>query len=235
MIIAAKKMTPSGQVEAGILPIFLADEKGQALVEFAIVIPIILLAFCTLIQFCLIARTTHLGHYAAFMAARTYAVRSSWDKHAREAAKKAAALAYAPLSKPTRVEADLLEGSVGGVFPGIGGIQGKYLENFWEGLLTAYSVRLNPAVGGGSLGVVTAGEPRQVNIELNCAYPLAVPGLSGLWPRGGMRRDISPLAEGLKSQGIYPVINITTKCALGEERWSGKVRKHWDTKRRGEE
>ncbi len=50
------------------------DEGGQALTEFVIVIPVILLFFFSMVQYFSIVQASQLGNYAAFVAARVYAV-----------------------------------------------------------------------------------------------------------------------------------------------------------------
>ena len=55
------------------------DDGGQAMTEFVIVIPIILLFFFAMLQYFANVQASQLANYAAFVSARVYAVRASID------------------------------------------------------------------------------------------------------------------------------------------------------------
>ncbi len=60
------------------------DDRAQALAEFVLVIPVILLLFMLILQYFVVVQVTQLGNYAAYAAARVHAVRSSWDSAAED-------------------------------------------------------------------------------------------------------------------------------------------------------
>src|SRR5665647_1115013 len=102
----------------------LSDDGGQAMTEFVIVIPIILMLFFAMLQYFADVEAAQLGNYAAFMSARVYAVNNSVDSSgSQDKAQKAAAWALAPIAGPAPGEANL-----GGIVPGVG-----TLANFMNG------------------------------------------------------------------------------------------------------
>ncbi len=213
------------------------DDHAQAMTEFVIVIPVILLVFFLMIQYFSIVQASQMGAYAAYCAGRVYAVRASWDTNAMDYAEKAACLAYAPVTKLAPGEAPgsdyvgNLANEFTGVLPGVLGDAAKLAEGYF---LAKY-VRLNEYVGGGSISISKGGDPEAVNVELNYAYPIFVPGLRNLWELTGgeknMKEDLKSLGEdlpwiyALKVASPYPYMNVRSRCAMGYEDWSGVVRK----------
>jgi Flp pilus assembly protein TadG len=159
------------------------DDRGQALTEFAIVIPIILLFFLAMLQFFADFQASQLGNYAAFEAARVYAVDDPVDSGgSKNEALQAAALVLAPIARPAP---DEIGGptSVGSLITGLlSDVMGNSLVNYGVGYAMAKYVRLNSSVLGGSVNVAhSGGSPDQVNASINYPQPIFVPGLAGLW------------------------------------------------------
>lgn len=215
------------------------DERAQALAEFAIVIPVMFLMFLLLIQYFIIAQCSQLGNYAAYCAARVYAVRASWDPDAQDKAEKAAALAYAPVSRlvPGEVPffsvghlSDLLPGGMPDIFDD--------MVDLTEGFFVAHYFRLKKVFGGGSIDISKSGSPEQVKVAINYAYPIYIPGLETLWKITGgeqdIKDDLEPMRSGLtlvnlSRVSLYPYVNVRSKCAMGYESWSGSPRERATT------
>ncbi len=206
--------------------------------EFVIVFPVILFFFAVMVQILLIAQAAHLGNYAAYAAARVYAVRVSWDSNAETLAKKAAALAYAPVSALIPGEVFGL-GSPSSLLSGVGSSTLSSLASIMEGFGMAYFVRLNSAGGGEvEIGRSGSGSTEQVDVKLTYACPVWVPGLKELWQLATterseeldfdkMENDLAPLAPGgglLSFVSPYAYIGIKSKCSMGYEGWSGTPR-----------
>lgn len=211
------------------------DDRAQAIVEFALVMPFLLLLLFGLIQVLLIAQAAHLGNYAAYAAARAYAVRAGVPGLAGDAetyAKKAAALAYAPVAKLVPGEVAAFPGGIDGLVPG--GMPG-FLDSaadIAEGYLAAYHLRLS-AAGGGAIRCSRSGSPEQVVVELDYSYPIFLPGLAETWSLIAGERDIKKNLKdmGVLSQAVvaeltspFPYITIKSKCTMGYEPWSGTPR-----------
>lgn len=157
------------------------DENAVALTEFAIVIPIVLLFFFAMLQYFSIVQASQLGNYAAYVAARVYAVRASIDANdAKDKAETAAAMALAPIARP-------VPGEFGGPSfgSGLGGVFNTFLGskagNFAAGYVMAKYVRLNSSLLGGGVTVTNEGSPKQVNVTINYPQPIYVPGLAEMW------------------------------------------------------
>jgi len=161
------------------------DDGGQALTEFVIVIPIILLLFFAMLQYFAVVQAAQLGNYAAFCAARVYAVRASVDANdAQDKAETAAALVLAPIARPVPGEiggATGLSSVVGGAMNGLQSILGNNFANFLTGYAMAKYVRLNSSLLGGSVTITKQGTPTQVDVTINYPQPVFIPGLAGLW------------------------------------------------------
>lgn len=195
----------------------LKDEAGQALTEFAIVIPIVLLMFFTMLQSYFIVQSSQLGNYAAYAAARVYAVRAAVDgeEEAQRKARKAAIMALAPVARLMPGEISLfgfdisraqsflssLSDSVTGKIFGESASNGsRMVLNYTYGYIVADNLRLNEDILGGDISITTSGSPKQVNVEINYPQPLFVPGLAFLWnstPGQKFLTGVSPLSEGL--------------------------------------
>jgi hypothetical protein len=175
---------------------FLADDAAAALTEFAIVIPLVLIVFFAMLQYVMVFRASQLGNYAAYAAARSYAVHAAvaGEDAARETALDAAAMALSPI-------APLVPGELRGIGLRLTRIDQGLLA-LGEGFVIARYVRLNPWFGG-SLNISTEGSGNllQVNVEINYPQPIYIPGLAELWGLVGnpsdIHRDLRPLSEGL--------------------------------------
>jgi Flp pilus assembly protein TadG len=177
------------------------DDGGQAMTEFVIVIPIMLLLFFAMLQYFADVQTSQLGNYAAYVAARVYAVDNSVDASgSQDKAQKAAAMALAPIARP-------VPGEIGGptsVGSDIGGVLntvlGSGLGNYVAGYAMAKYVRLNSSILGGSVIVTDEGSPMQVDVTINYPQPIFVPGLAEMWnfiTGDKIYTSMQPLANGL--------------------------------------
>ncbi len=195
----------------------LKDEHAVALTEFAIVIPIVLLFFFALLQYFAVAQASQLANYAAFVAARVYAVRASIDPNdAQDKAQTAAAMALAPVARP-------VPGEFGG--PSFGSDFGSFLNsvlgtnagNFLAGYAMAKYVRLNPDLLGGSVTAKVEGNPQQVDVTISYPQPIYVPGLMEMWNfvmGDKMYQSMNPLRHGLtgspgKVLPVYETVDQT--------------------------
>jgi hypothetical protein len=202
----------------------LQADKGQALTEFTIVIPVVLLFFFGILQYFEVVKASQLANYAAYVAARVYAVRAAvdGDDAAKEMATKAAAMAMAPVAKLVPGEVAGFGGSFAQAlpadFPGLlGGV-----AKLGEGYLVASALRLNTQVGGGSVKITTSGNPKQVDVEVNYPQPVYVPGLAELWkivaPSKGLYESHKSAREGLEGipGTVLPGIELTENDFLAQ-------------------
>jgi hypothetical protein len=180
---------------------FLSDDGGQALTEFVIVIPIILLLFFAMLQFFADVEAAQLGNYAAFMSARVYAVDNSVDSSgSQDKAQKAAAWALAPIAGPAPGEANL-----GGIVPGVGTLV-NFISGFKAGKIalgyaTAEYGRFGVLGGSVSNNVEGSSPPQQqVHTTINYPQPIFVPGLASMWnfvTGDKIYYSMKPLRQGL--------------------------------------
>ncbi|HTR43688.1 MAG TPA: TadE/TadG family type IV pilus assembly protein [Pseudomonadales bacterium] len=184
------------------------DDGGQALTEFVIVIPIVLLFFFAMVQYFSIIQASQLGDYAAFCAARTYAVAGAVDTNAQSEAQSAASIALAPIARPVPGEIGgntSIGQDVSGLVSEMSSIAGSSTLaadalNYCEGYFMANYVRFNSKLLGGSVTVAQQGTPAQVDVTINYPQPIYIPGLAGLWNfvgHGNIYSDLSPNAQGL--------------------------------------
>jgi Flp pilus assembly protein TadG len=188
------------------------DEGGQALTEFVIVIPIMLLFFFAMIQYFSIVQASQLGNYAAFVAARVYAVNESFDStNAPDEATKAASIVLAPIARPAlnEIGGDTTFGNdISSVMSSLNSINGGKLladaRTFGEGYAMAKYARFNSDILGGSvscsLEAYNGGTVTQVVVNINYPQPIYVPGLTGLWKMLGGQNiyaSLNPQAAGL--------------------------------------
>jgi len=177
------------------------DDGAQALTEFAIVIPIVLLFFFAMLQYFSIVQASQLGNYAAYVAARSYAVHAALDgvDQAKQTATTAAALALAPIARLLPGEVfGLPIGSFSNLLPDW--MPGQQLAEIGEGWWVAENIRLNSNKGGGSITFTKSGSPQQVDVAINYPQPIYVPGLAGLWDLVTGERiyhSLQPLSLGL--------------------------------------
>ena len=176
------------------------DENAVALTEFAIVMPIVLLFFLAMLQYFAIVQASQLGNYAAYVAARVYAVRASIDANdAKDKAETAAAMVLAPIARP--VPGEFGGPSYGSIFGGVlNTILGNKFGNFAAGYVMAKYVRLNSDLLGGGVTAKVEGTPKQVNVTINYPQPIYIPGLAELWNLVTGDRiylSMKPLRQGL--------------------------------------
>lgn len=226
-----------------------ANDKAQALAEFVLVVPVMILVFLLIIQHLIIVQASLVGNYAAYAACRVYAVRASIDADdAREKALMTAALVYAPVSRMMPGEIGPPAGSPNSYLPA--SAQGAldtvapvgFAAALAEGYVVARYVRLNESVSGGNVKIGSAGSPEEVTVEINYAQPVLIPGLAELWKLTGAGRDIvddlSPISERLDGSsvaglaGLYPSIIVGSKCAMGKEDWGSDAEKYRPRRRK---
>jgi hypothetical protein len=184
------------------------DEGGQALTEFVIVIPIVLLFFFAIVQYFSIVQATQLSNYAAFEAARVYAVSGAIDTNAPSEAQYAASIAMAPVARPVPGEiggntfvgtsVDSLENDISSLSGGSSIVSDA--ADYCEGYFMANYVRFNSSLLGGSVTVTNEGSPAQVDVTISYPQPVYIPGLAGLWNfvgHGNIYSSLSPNAQGL--------------------------------------
>ena len=176
----------------------LSDDGGQALTEFVIVIPIILLLFFAMLQFFADVEAAQLGNYAAFMSASVYAVNNSVDSSgSQDKAQKAAAWALAPIAGPAPGEANL-----GGMVPVVGTLA-NFMNGFKAGKIAlGYATAEVGRFGilGGSVSNSVNGNPKQVDTTINYPQPIFVPGLASMWnfvTGDKIYYSMKPLRQGL--------------------------------------
>jgi len=198
----------------------LRDDQGVALTEFAIVIPVLLLVFFAILQYFDIARAAQLGNYAAYVAARSYAV-----LHDEDQARRAAALALAPSARPVLGELTIPDPSFLSLQSApLALMLGADAVKFFMGASTAEG-RLQ----GGNFQVSTSGSgtSEQVQVEINYPQPMNLPGLKAVWnlvAGQDMSTQLAPLASGtsISSFSGYPYLNLQSKCTTGYEDWGSK-------------
>ena len=186
----------------------------MALTEFCIVIPIILLCFFAMLQYFAVVQASQLGNYAAYEAARVYAVRAAVDPNdAYAKAQTAAERVLAPIARPVPGE------------PGYGlfnlpvlnlgplsellGQNAVYAANYAKGLEYASLFRLEPNILGGSVNITTNGNPTQVNVAINYPQPVFIPGLAGMWNLVTGERiyhSLQPLSQGLNANSLPGIL-----------------------------
>jgi len=190
------------------------DDGGQAMTEFVIVIPIVLLFFFAMLQYFEDVQAAQLGNYAAFCAARVYAVQESVDPNDAQAkAQKAAAMAMAPIARPVPGEIGGNTGVSSVVGSGLNSLQsilGNNFANFISGYAMAEYVRFNSSLLGGSVTVTNEGSPAQVDATINYPQPIFMPGLAGLWnfvTGDKIYYSMKPLRQGLSGipSDILPI------------------------------
>ena len=121
---------------------FYRDDSGVALTEFCIAIPVVLLFFLAMLQYLIIAETYQLSGYAAYVAARSFAVRAKADQQPdgyapQDAARYSAAMALAPAAR-------LATGGSGTLGTGLSALQGLMgggdFSSFTYGFAVAYDI-----------------------------------------------------------------------------------------------
>jgi len=204
----------------------LRDQTGVALTEFAIVMPVLLLFFFAMVQFNSIVQAAMLGDYAAYVAARSYAVQEAVDaKGAEDTARNAAAMALAPV-------AELMPGEIGPIGSITFGLVSSFLGGpgkLLDGYFTARYIRLAAT----NFSVDSEGTPKQVQVKITYPQPIFLPGLAGMWnlvAGPSIASSLSPLASGALTPGplsSLPYVTLKSQCWTGHEDW-GSQGKHDD-------
>jgi Flp pilus assembly protein TadG len=202
------------------------DDKGVALTEFVIVIPIVLLFFFAILQFFEIVQAAELGNYAAYVAARSYSVRAQAatqpDSYSpQDAAKYAASMALAPV-------AQLVSGGSSS-----GGLNLSALSSLASGDITKLGYGSGVAygllsIGGFSASTTSIGSHQQAVVAINYPQQINVPGFASLWnlvSGSDINSSLQPLGN-IKTLGMSilsgtPYINVPSQCSTGCEKWSG--------------
>jgi hypothetical protein len=191
---------------------WIKDDRAQALAETAIVMPVIMLFFLVMLQYFSIIQAGQLGNYAAFAAARSYAVHGSVNSadDATNMAVKAAAIALAPIAR-----------FVPGELFGLGGDLSSMTSDVTSSLPTIFQTaadlvegyacaewRLNSSSwgGGGSVAISTTNYnsstalSEEVDVNVQYPQPLFIPGLASLWNFVAGQKyaaSVAPLGAGL--------------------------------------
>ena len=199
---------------------FFKDDRGVALTEFVMVIPIVLLLFFAMQQYYVIVRTTQLTNYAAYTAARSYSVRIKATQapkdyiSAKSAAQSAAAEAMSPVATFSRLP----------------GSSGSGLTTLAANFATA-KVMFSTLPGIFSATTGKVGSHDQAVVTINYPQPINVPIFSSIWnfvTGQSLKTAMFPLgnstAWGLSLTGM-PYINVLGKCSTGCEKWSGVAQK----------
>jgi hypothetical protein len=198
------------------------DDGGQALTEFVIVIPVVLLFFFAMLQYFATFQASQLGNYAAYVAARVYAVRASIDANdAKDKAQQAASMVLAPIAAPAAGEL-----SVGGLVPNFGVINtlmGNKLSKFGIGYAMAQFGRFD--VLGGGITFNLTGNPQQVDCTINYPQPIFLPGLASLWnfvTGDKVYTSMKPLRQGLNGVigTVLPVYEGDEQAQKAEQQLS---------------
>lgn len=224
----------------------LKDDKGVALTEFVIVIPIVLLLFFSVLQYFDVVRASQLGNYAAYVAARSYAVHAAvdGDAAAQVMAKKAACLALAPIARavPGELGTPLQYDPAAIGLNFLQSLFGKYAGSYIDGYFSAQAIRLS---GSHNFKLAPPGKnnPKVVKVEINYPQPIYLPGLKEMWnlvggegvwsyaPSQDIVTELDPLAAGTDvwahkldlfgKINTFPYVNVRSKCTMGYEDWSG--------------
>ncbi|MDA0321701.1 MAG: TadE/TadG family type IV pilus assembly protein [Verrucomicrobia bacterium] len=125
---------------------FIQDERGQAIVESVLVVPVVLFVFFAMFQFILYANVAQLGNFAAYSAARSMSVHlAAGEASAIKNAKIAGAVAYAPLSQPAPGEVAHYTGVQAGV-------ETAFISNFLKNTMDITKDALETFAGMQTMG-----------------------------------------------------------------------------------
>lgn len=182
----------------------ISNSGGQAMLEFTIVFPVLISIIVGIIQIALVVNAVSLGNYAAFVAARSYAVH-----RCSRLAKRAAAIVYAPVS--VKIPGEIISGVpslvLGNLAPFLTGIPGLNLVERYQ---IAYKrTTVSPAKRMIFRGGLFGGGVEVVEMTVEHNFPLWIFGIGWL---------LEPLAPQyfVKING-WPYLKIETKCAMGME------------------
>lgn len=168
------------------------DDTAQALVEYVIAIPVVLLMFFAAVQTGVFAQTSQLTTYAAFAGARSYATSyslfaeetgSAEDAHnqAVDRAKRAATLIMAPVSHAQSGEALMIWNPIRNVVSGLPSIV-QDVAALTEGYVVASLYRMREF---DVTDVAQQGGADSPTASIRCSFtyliPVNLPGLVEVW------------------------------------------------------
>jgi hypothetical protein len=213
------------------------DDKAVALTEFCIVMPVVLFFFLVVLQYFESVRASQMVNYAAYVAARSYAV-----LHSEDQAKDSAVMALAPISNNVGL-GSLGGGALSGISSAFNNLAsaipgGQAANMYANGLVSAYA-SLSFGNFTVSTNTISGSSLQQVNVSINYPQFINIPGFEGLWKLLGGNDPLTSLeyyyqnylwSEGLASADL-PValllaegcVNIPGKCSTGYEAWGDKT------------
>ena len=161
------------------------DEGAQAMTEYVIVIPVVLLMFFSAVQTMVIAQTVQLANYAAFAAARSYATEYAKFERiggnpavdAADRARLVACMVMAPVS--TGVNDEIPDGFHTLRQAAEGNRDSMIMQGIMEGLTVAYVYRIKDfeVEGPSDPDDATA----VIEVRFNYMLPIVLPGLNEMW------------------------------------------------------
>ena len=219
------------------IPGLIKDDKGVALTEFCIIIPIVLLFFFAMLQFFEMVQAAQLGNYAAYQAARAYSVRKKVDNapdsiNPETAAQLSAAIALAPVGRLVSGSAGGLGGAFGALFLPLQLSINSHGSEIVKGSGTAFMLL---QAGGFSPSIENIGSHYQAVVAINYPQQINVPGLSEMWnvvAGQNIKTSLLPLEKaaglGLGLVNGTPFVNLPSQSSSGCEQWSGVLHDHVD-------
>ncbi len=174
--------------------IFKADE-AQAMTEYVIVLPVVLLVFFAAVQTMAIAQTVQMVNYAAFASARSYATEYAkfqrdnglgTDQHtaAQDRAFLVACMALAPVSTGQNPNPGYttLPDEIPGGFLNLRNVASddRIPQSVMEGFAVAYTYRVKDFQAQLINGTADSSRAT-VRVTFNYKLPLLVPGLAEMW------------------------------------------------------
>jgi hypothetical protein len=176
------------------------DCRAQAITEFVLIIPIVLLMFLAAIQTMVVARCAQMCNYAAFAAARSFATgHAKFERdgaadpyaEARKRAHLVACMAVAPVSKATRPPTTGFSEAPDGIFnlelTPSGALAGTSVPNhlrqqILEGFVVALTMRVHDfSVEPAPAALETSSSKEEVTVSFRYMVPVTLPGLMEIW------------------------------------------------------
>lgn len=202
------------------------DTEGQAMLETAIVLPVLLLFMMAIMEICLMANAKQLANYAAFCAARTasvYGIDSTAKTHL------AAALAMTSISPGNAQDAEAILSAYGMPDPsqtvrtlcGIPGFQEGDTTVWLSRLASAYVRTGEPTCDTGTAPGKTR---KHVTVDITYIYRCSFLPFGDFWGHSGLNAFISYL-RGLPSP-IPAVIEPTVIILENAWRWNVPLHGH---------
>lgn len=215
------------------------DDRAVALTEFCIVMPVVLFLFLAILQYFENVRAAQMVNYAAYVAARSYAVLHDQDK-----AKTSAVMVLAPISNNTSLPGN---SSLGGALSGLDSFFGQLAGAIPGGQSAAvYAKGLVSAEGSLLLGSFSVSSNQisgtslaQVSVAIDYPQFINIPGFAGFWKMFS-QNELLPPSLGYdyqnylwsKGLGAYAAaaalavaegcVDIPGRCATGYESWGSE-------------